>query len=616
MKSESRIPRIVRLGVFALVFSWVVGSAAAHAQSTTLDAFRPAPSPRDGFALGSTETDGRLRLDAQLYLEYANDPLVYERTSGTTSNGFLRIVEHQLVVHGLVSLTLHDRLLVYLGVPVDAVMSGSDPGALPIYSADGAGIGDVHVGARVSLFGDARDGFSLAAQGAFYVPTSQIPGGVHYAGDETVRGHVQVLGQYRLEAVRIVAALGGMFRGPQDIGGGITIGQQLTFGLGATVPLVNEQVAFVAELDGATTFDDFFDREQTTLELLAGGRYFHESGLIAGVGAGPGLARGYGSPDVRVLATVAYSRELAEEEEEAAVEDLDTDADGLNDSVDVCDREPEDVDQFQDADGCPDLDNDEDGLADTGDQCPLDPEDRDGFEDENGCPDPDDDGDGVLDAADSCPREPEDADQFEDENGCPDPDNDADGLADAEDECPVDAGPVANHGCPDGDRDGDTVVDRLDNCPDEPGPATNQGCAMRQQVRIEEGRLVITDAVYFATNRAVIQRRSFRLLDNVARVLAAHPEIIRVRIEGHTDARGDHDKNLALSQARADSVMQYLIGKGIDASRLTAQGFGPDRPVVPDARTRADHARNRRVEFNIEGTESISVPSVRRRSRS
>ena len=99
---------------------------------------------------------------------------------------------------------------------------------------------------------------------------------------------------------------------------------------------------------------------------------------------------------------------------------------------------------------------------------------------------------------------------------------------------------------------------------------------------------------------ATIDRRSFPLLDNVARVISAHPEISRVRIEGHSDSKGKRDKNVQLSQRRADAVRQYLVDKGVEEGRLTAQGFGPDRPVVENARTNAEHAQNRRVEFHIE----------------
>ena len=108
----------------------------------------------------------------------------------------------------------------------------------------------------------------------------------------------------------------------------------------------------------------------------------------------------------------------------------DRDHDGITDRRDGCPEQPEDIDGFQDGDGCPDLDNDGDGILDARDKCPDAAEDKDGFQDDDGCPDPDNDGDGILDAADKCPDTAEDMDNFQDDDGCPDPDNDGDNVLD------------------------------------------------------------------------------------------------------------------------------------------------------------------------------------------
>jgi hypothetical protein len=105
--------------------------------------------------------------------------------------------------------------------------------------------------------------------------------------------------------------------------------------------------------------------------------------------------------------------------ERAALDDLDTD--GVLGRSDQCPAAMEDLDGFEDADGCPDPDNDGDGRLDDGDQCPLHPEDVDGFEDVDGCPDPDNDVDGVADAVDQCPRQAENRNGIADEDGCPEP---------------------------------------------------------------------------------------------------------------------------------------------------------------------------------------------------
>jgi OOP family OmpA-OmpF porin len=91
---------------------------------------------------------------------------------------------------------------------------------------------------------------------------------------------------------------------------------------------------------------------------------------------------------------------------------------------------------------------------------------------------------------------------------------------------------------------------------------------------LQDDRIEILDNVYFRTNSHRIERRSYPLLDNIAAVLAAHPEIALLSIEGHTDSRGRPANNLRLSQRRARSVMDYLRRKGIDRARLQSEGYG------------------------------------------
>ncbi len=125
-----------------------------------------------------------------------------------------------------------------------------------------------------------------------------------------------------------------------------------------------------------------------------------------------------------------------------------------------------------------------------------------------------------------------------------------------------------------------------------------------------EGQLVISETIYFRSNRHKIDRRSFELLDNVARVILAHPEVGVINVQGHTDSRGRREANVTLSQKRADEVRAYLISKGVPAERLTATGFGPDRPIVPAASTPEDHARNRGVEFHFDAAGAAAAPAA------
>jgi outer membrane protein OmpA-like peptidoglycan-associated protein len=180
----------------------------------------------------------------------------------------------------------------------------------------------------------------------------------------------------------------------------------------------------------------------------------------------------------------------------------------------------------------------------------------------------------------------------------PPPDSDGDGILDADDRCPKVAGPRANHGCPDEDRDGDGVVDRLDQCPDLAGPKDNRGCPVKGAAKLEGDRITLDETVYFDTSRDTIQARSKPLLDNVATIMKAHPEIGRVRVEGHTDSRGSRAYNLRLSKRRAAAVVKALVQRGVAGDRLESAGFGPDRPVA-DNGTDAGRAKNRRVVLQV-----------------
>lgn len=152
------------------------------------------------------------------------------------------------------------------------------------------------------------------------------------------------------------------------------------------------------------------------------------------------------------------------------------------------------------------------------------------------------------------------------------------------------------------DSDGDGVPDLEDNCPNVAGAADNHGCPaeQKQQVVITGTTLQILDRVHFATGKAKIEKRSFGLLDQVAAVLNGHPEMAKVEVQGHTDDRGTMTTNMTLSQARANAVAKYLVGKGIAPERLRARGYGPHQPLDKNE-TAAGREANRRVEFKVLG---------------
>jgi OmpA-OmpF porin, OOP family len=220
----------------------------------------------------------------------------------------------------------------------------------------------------------------------------------------------------------------------------------------------------------------------------------------------------------------------------------------------------------------------------------------------------DSDNDGVPDDLDKCPGTP--AGVAVDKDGCP-IDSDKDGVPDYLDKCPGTPAGVAvdKDGCPiDSDKDG--VPDYLDKCPGTPaGVAVDKdGCpppvveAVKPQAEaapeiIEKGRATLN--VQFDTNKAVIKKNSFKDVDNLAAVMKQYPDL-KVTIEGHTDSVGSAALNKKLSQQRADAVKKYMVEKsGIDAKRLTAKGFGPDKPIASNT-TKEGRQKNRRVEAAVD----------------
>jgi len=116
-------------------------------------------------------------------------------------------------------------------------------------------------------------------------------------------------------------------------------------------------------------------------------------------------------------------------------------------------------------------------------------------------------------------------------------------------------------------------------------------------VVIKDDRIQIKQQVHFATGKATILNDSFQLLDQVVDAIV-RANVKKVRVEGHTDNRGGKEKNLTLSQARAQAVMDYLVKKGVAASRLASDGFGDTKPIAPNLTARGREL-NRRVEFVI-----------------
>lgn len=275
---------------------------------------------------------------------------------------------------------------------------------------------------------------------------------------------------------------------------------------------------------------------------------------------------------------------------------LDTDGDGVEDYKDQCPNTPIEAAGKVDSVGCP-LDSDGDGVPDYLDLCPDTPQESWGRVDANGCP-IDSDGDGVPDYLDECPNTPEAARGQVDEKGCP-IDSDGDGVPDYMDECPDTPKEVNGKVDPKGcilDSDGDGVPDYQDECPYVIGVKANKGCPeVKREVRQLLNKAM--QGIEFETGKATIKASSNQILDLIASIFIENETYV-VEVQGHTDNTGKAEVNKELSQKRADAVMNYLVGKGVPAERLSAVGYGPDMPIA-DNKTKAGRAKNRRVEFKI-----------------
>jgi outer membrane protein OmpA-like peptidoglycan-associated protein len=198
------------------------------------------------------------------------------------------------------------------------------------------------------------------------------------------------------------------------------------------------------------------------------------------------------------------------------------------------------------------------------------------------------DGDGVVDSRDECPDSAGPIKLL----GCPD--RDGDGVPDIHDKCPDVPGSVNFQGCPAPDSDGDSVNDDDDKCPLVKGVKSNYGCPPISPVLIGKVNHA-AERIFFVRAKATIEDISLPELDRVVAVLESDPTL-RLRIEGYTDSEGTDERELKLSNRRAEAVMRYMMKQGIAVTRLDFIGYGKAKPIATND-TDEGRAKNRRVEM-------------------
>ena len=545
----------IGVGTLALlVLLPVVGQAA----QLDVQTFHPSPFMHDLLAAEKGAAAGNHPWNIGLIGNYQLNPLVL-RTKGSDDDKILRdIVHHQVTANLLAGVRIFNWLSVGIDVPVVPYQAGEAFG--PFDDPATFALGDVRLNPRIRLLSNEDGSFNLAATAQISAPTGKLTD--DYTGRSGFAFNPGLLasvdwGRFGLAVDMTVLVAG------EDEYANLKMSHAINARAGLWVVAVPEKFDLLIEATGATQLLDLFGAvEESPLELVAAGKWHVKPSLDVVFGAGTGLTSGAGSPDLRVIAGLMYGPVDAKKVAAAApplapAPPKDSDGDGIVDDKDKCPNEAEDKDNFQDEDGCPDPDNDGDNISDTLDRCPTEAEDMDGFEDDDGCPDADNDVDKICDpwvsekglhpkyaeickGIDKCPTEPETRNSFEDDDGCPD-----------------------------------------------------------QAVKVDKKEVIILQQVLFYYDKTRIKEESFPLLDEVVTVLKEHPELRKLRVEGHTDERGNPAYNLKLSGGRAKAVVDYLIEHGVEGKRLISKGYGKRKPVVKNAKTDAEHLANRRVQFVI-----------------
>lgn len=593
----------------------------ANAQETSgevgkvdLPRFHPSPAGDRFFGVPSPYAAGEATLHAMAMLDYAREPLVLVRDTGDETEDIGSIVSDQMFIHVGLNFSIINRIAISASMPFAILSQGDAPsGGDTVFSEPtGAAVGDLRLGARFRLFGEYHEAFQIGIGGYFWMPTGFDSS---YVSDGSFRAQPQLLMGGRADRFIWSVMAGPTLKTSTSDIASVQLGHQMNWGAGVGVLLLDERTLQLGlETTGGVDVQEP-DSRSTNAELMAGVKWRLPSVefLELGLGAGPGLTTGIGTPAVRGVFQFAYTPVIEEAK-------ADTDGDGIFDDVDACPTVPGVKSDDPAKHGCPpEGDRDKDTILDKDDACPDEPGKPNADPKKHGCPERDRDKDGILDDVDACPDEPGVASDDPKKNGCPVQDKDGDGVPDDEDAC-VDIPGVKTddpktNGCPP-DTDGDGFRDDQDACPREKGvddkDPSKRGCP--KLVRFTDSEIVILEQVQFDFGKSSIRAVSNPLLDSVAQVLKEHPEVLKIEVQGHTDNRGAKVINQRLSEARAKAVMEALVKRGVEQTRLESKGFGMDTPLAGTVKkqTDAEREKNRRVQFIVKEKKPVPVEEVKK----
>ncbi|MFW2388523.1 MAG: hypothetical protein ACN4G0_09320 [Polyangiales bacterium] len=362
---------IAALGLL-LVFA---ASAPVSAQEINIERFRPSLDRFGFLGFNGSATPGHARYNLGLSTWYSNRPLRIQYPNGTGD----QLIDHRMTGDLFFEVGLFGRWSLALEVPLVLYQTGEtvDPVSGP-RSFTGFAVEDPRFTTKVRFYGEKTektqnrpDGPGLGLLLTLPVP---IGSSSFYASEGQFSFDAQLLADFHLLGAGAGMMLGWRYRVNERRLGVDTLGQELQYGVSLKPPIPPAKDLFgLLELRGTTSFRG---KSTNTMEGDIGIRWTKNHVTLTAA-LGMGFIRGLGQPRFRAIVGFSWSPQTD-----------DLDADGIPDSRDECPRLPEDIDGFEDEDGCMDPDNDNDFIPDVDDKCPNEEAIEGRDLDEDGCTDP------------------------------------------------------------------------------------------------------------------------------------------------------------------------------------------------------------------------------------
>lgn len=584
------------IGSFA-VAGVLLGSGAASAES--IQHFEPSPGPTGGFSLEDHRTPGHLRLTTDVYANYGREPLVIVDATGKNEQ---QIVGHMTTFDVLAGITLMDRLLLSVHVPINHVLGDG----AKTEEQEGFSLGDLRLLPRVRILG-GDEGLGLAVAAPVSFPTGNAHG---HTGIGAVGFNPKAIVGYDFGGLDLYANLG--VRAATDSekidGTDTKVGASLTYTVGAGYAL--NTVRFIAEGYGSVPFEDATKKTTTNpLEALAGVRWAFGHGLHLNGGGGLGIIGDAGTPAFRLLLGAGYQApehdpaddgpaveaEIAETpkpEDNHAAESEATHAVAAPASAAAADDEGNPAEAGEA----------EAEVADSARAAAaqaLTERVRQASE-----------------AAAAAERQRAEEAAAEAERA------EARRLAAAE-VAADDGEPPPNHGKkrrearpPEDGEDASAEVPDTEEAPPPKKPKKPKPEAEASEGGLEireapEGRVLALGqgtgaakkgghkkrpSVYFAEASTTLDRRAEKELEKVVELFERAPKNAKLRISGHADNLASPEVSLKQSRKRAQAVKAWLVDNGVPAKRIVLEWFGDTAPIGKN-KTEAGRSVNRRVDY-------------------